>query len=216
MIIRVTHVTSGDPHVPVAYFAAGEVSQVHFETVTGSDPERVTAGLYHLSEGVINPRYDPLTGQGSFLTLHPVPDIASYEVEENDPCIASAGRPDPDDSAGDDDWEWLPEDLLSAARPDAAPACGWEQLCQLAGMEGELLAMNALQRIRGGLDDPLRRQMYITAAGYVDFMHVNRHALTPQAAALAREVDDTGCNISARDWRWCLNEMAYVYRRESL
>lgn len=215
IVIRVTHVTCGDPNAPVAFFAADAASLVRFTTAPGLTPSCVYAALFHLWEGAINPVYNPVSGGGSFLTLDADPDIASYEVTEDGAGSFRTERPDPDDDADDDDWQWLPEELLSAGRTDAPPACGWLQLYELAGMEGELLAMRALHRIRGGFDDPLRRQMYITAAGYVDFMHGNRQALTPQAAGLAREVDATGCDISARDWRWCLSEMAYIHREDA-
>ncbi|MDF7630754.1 hypothetical protein PUG46_15945 [Erwiniaceae bacterium L1_55_4] len=82
-VIRVTHVTCGDPNAPVAFFAADAVSLVRFETAPGQDPARVYSALFNLWDGAINPAYDLLTGCGTFLTLDRDPDIASYEFSES-------------------------------------------------------------------------------------------------------------------------------------
>lgn len=208
-VIRVTHVTCGDPNAPVAFFAADAASLVRFETTAGQDPDWVYSALFHLWEGAINPAYDPLTGCGSFQTLDADPDITSYEVSENasdgtEVCVFK--------SVTQRGWSFLPEDVLRTAKTEAAAMPGWEQLRQLAIMEGELMVMSALQHLHDGLDKPLRRQMYATAAHYMDFMHGNLHGLTPAADLLARRVFSAGCDISVHDWHLSLDEMAYVYR----
>lgn len=208
-VIRVTHVTCGDPNAPVAFFAADAASLVRFETTPGQDPARVYSVIIRLWEGAINPDYDPLTGCGTFLTLDRDPDIASYEFSEG----ASDG---PEvrvfKSVTQQGWNFLPEDVLRTAKARALAAPGSEQLRQLAIMEGDLMVMAALQRLHQGEKCFLSRQMYAIAAHYVDFMHDNLHGLTPAADSLARRVFSAACDISAPYWHLSLDEMAYVYR----
>jgi len=208
-VIRVTHVTCGDPNAPVAIFSADAASLVRFETTPGQDPARVYYALFRLWEGARNPAYDPLTGSGTFQTPDAVPDIASYEISENT-SDGSAVRVS--EAVTPRGGHLLPEDVLRTAKTEAPVMPGWEQLRQLAIMEGEMMVMAALQRLHAGLNNPLRRQMYAIAAHYVDFMHDNLHGLTPAAESLARRVFSAGCEISRYDWHLSLDEMAYVYR----
>lgn len=212
IVIRVTQVTCGDPNAPVAFFAADAASTVRFETTPGQNPARVYSSLLRLWEGAINPAYDPLTGCGTFQTLDRDPDIASYELSEN----ASEG-----DavrilkSVTQRGWSFLPEDVLRTANKEAPKVPGWEQLHQLAILEGNLMVMAALKPLHDAGDNSLSRQMYATAAHYVDFMHDNLHGLTPAADSLARRIFTAACDISAHDWHLSLVEMAYIYREVS-
>jgi hypothetical protein len=45
-------------------------------------PVTVRGWIEALFPYAINPEYDPVTGDGRFLTLERVPDIASYETDE--------------------------------------------------------------------------------------------------------------------------------------
>ncbi|HEY3591321.1 MAG TPA: hypothetical protein VGL07_14840 [Buttiauxella sp.] len=80
-IIRITEVECGDENAPVSFAPLDAASVVHFETRSGESPVTVRGWIEALFQYAINPEYDPVSGDGRFLTLECVPDIASYETD---------------------------------------------------------------------------------------------------------------------------------------